>query len=123
MCASINFFKNNPIKIETLTNKEISEELGLHPSTISRILRNKYIDTPKGIMPLKSLMVSSVSKSRNITSIHLMNLIKDISGSFEAISVLYSHQERKLFNIHRFTISILGFVECTQTKDNLEPIG
>jgi len=74
----INFFKNNPIKIETLTNKEISEELGLHPSTISRILRNKYIDTPKGIMPLKSLMVSSVSKSRNITSIQLMNLIKDI---------------------------------------------
>ena len=29
-------------------------------------------------MPLKSLMVSSVSKSRNITSIQLMNLIKDI---------------------------------------------
>ena len=74
----INFFKNNPIKIETLTNKEISEELGLHPSTVSRILKNKYIDTPKGIMPLKSLMVSSVSKSRNITSIQLMNLIKDI---------------------------------------------
>ena len=74
----INFFKNNPIKIETLTNKEISEELGLHPSTVSRILKNKYIQTPKGIMPLKSLMVSSVSKSRNITSIQLMNLIKDI---------------------------------------------
>ena len=53
-------------------------DFGLDLSIVSKFLKNKYIDTPKGIMPLKSLMVSSVSKSRNITSIQLMNLIKDI---------------------------------------------
>ena len=74
----INFFEDNPIKIETLTNKEISEQLNIHPSTVSRILRNKYAETPKGMISLKSLMVPSVSKSRNITSIQLMKLIEEI---------------------------------------------
>ena len=74
----INFFKDNPIKIETLTSKEISKQLNIHPSTVSRILRNKYAETPKGIISLKSLMVPSVSKSRNITSVQLMKLIEEI---------------------------------------------
>ena len=72
------FFENNPLKINTLNNKEIATEIGVHPSTISRILRYKYIDTPKGVIPLKSLLVSSVSKIRDISNSQLMRLIKDI---------------------------------------------
>jgi len=79
LSKQINFFENNPIKIEALSNKEISAELNIHQSTVSRILRNKYIESPMGIIPLKSLMVSSVSKSRNVTSIQLMKLIEEIT--------------------------------------------
>ena len=74
----ISFFGENPLKINPLSNKELAEELGLHPSTISRILRSKYIDTPKGVMPLKSLLVSSVSKTRSVTPLQLMQLIENI---------------------------------------------
>ncbi|MDA9621532.1 RNA polymerase factor sigma-54 [Gammaproteobacteria bacterium] len=74
----ISFFGENPLKINPLSNKELAEELNLHPSTISRILRSKYIDTPKGLMLLKSLLVSSVSKTRNVTPLQLMQLIKNI---------------------------------------------
>ncbi len=77
----ISFFEDNPLKLNTLSNKEIAEEIGVHPSTVSRILRNKYIDTPKGTMPLKSLLVSSVSKTRDISAIQLMKLIQDIINS------------------------------------------
>ena len=49
----IDFLGNNPLKVSPLTNKDISDELGVHPSTISRIIKSKYIDTPKGIIPLK----------------------------------------------------------------------
>ena len=77
----ISFFEDNPLKLNTLSNKEIADEIGVHPSTVSRILRNKYIDTPKGIMPLKSLLVSSVSKTRDISAIQLMKLIQDIINS------------------------------------------
>ena len=77
----ISFFEDNPLKLNTLSNKEIADEIGVHPSTVSRILRNKYIDTPKGIIPLKSLLVSSVSKTRDISAIQLMKLIQDIINS------------------------------------------
>ena len=74
----ISFLQDNPLKINPLSNKNLSDELGLHPSTVSRILRSKYIDTPKGILPLKSLLVSSVSKTRNVTPLQLMRLIETI---------------------------------------------
>ena len=74
----ISFLQDNPLKINPLSNKNLSDELGLHPSTVSRILRSKYIDTPKGILPLKSLLVSSVSKTRNVTPLQLMQLIETI---------------------------------------------
>ena len=80
----ISFLQDNPLKINPLSNKNLSDELGLHPSTISRILRSKYIDTPKGIIPLKSLLVSSVSKTRDVTPNQLMQLIESII-----------HEERK----------------------------
>ncbi|MDG2093534.1 MAG: RNA polymerase factor sigma-54 [SAR86 cluster bacterium] len=72
------FFKNEPLEIKPLSNKEISDQLGLHPSTISRILRSKYIQTPRGVIPLKSLLINSVSKTRNVTPIQLMEIIKKI---------------------------------------------
>ena len=74
----IAFFEDNPLKINTLSNKEIADEIGVHPSTVSRILRNKYIDTPKGVMSMKSLLISSVSKTRDISATQLMKLIESI---------------------------------------------
>jgi DNA-directed RNA polymerase specialized sigma subunit, sigma54 homolog len=74
----IAFFEDNPLKMNILSNKEIADEIGVHPSTVSRILRNKYIDTPKGIMPLKYLLLTSVSKTRDISATQLMKIIKDI---------------------------------------------
>ena len=71
------FFDNNPLKINSLSNKEIANELRIHPSTVSRILRYKYIETPKGVISLKSLLVSSVSRIRDISAFQLMKLIKD----------------------------------------------
>jgi RNA polymerase sigma-54 factor len=74
----IDFLGNNPLKVSPLTNKDISDELGVHPSTISRIIKSKYIDTPKGIIPLKSFLASSVSKTRMVTPLQLMDQIKKI---------------------------------------------
>lgn len=47
-----NFFLNDGY-LESLTLKEIAKELNLSISTVSRILNEKYIETPKGVFPLK----------------------------------------------------------------------
>lgn len=46
-----------PLKVLTLA--EIAKHLSLHPSTISRALREKYAETPRGILLLKTLVTSS----------------------------------------------------------------
>ena len=104
----ISFFGENPLKINPLSNKELAEELNLHPSTISRILRSKYIDTPKGIMLLKSLLVSSVSRTRSVTPLQLMQLIKNIineEGSPKSDNKIAVVLNKRGFNLARRTIT------------------
>ena len=104
----ISFFGENPLKINPLSNKELAEELNLHPSTISRILRSKYIDTPKGIMLLKSLLVSSVSKTRNVTPLQLMQLIKNIISEEKnpkSDNKIAVELNKRVFNLARRTIT------------------
>ena len=94
--------------MQPLSNKNISDELGLHPSTISRILRSKYIQTLKGVIPLRSFLISSVSKTRKVTSIQLMEIIKKIIDteksklSDQDISIILN---KKGYSLARRTIS------------------
>ena len=46
-------------ELKAVTNQEIASQLGLHESTISRAIAGKYVETPRGIIPLKSLLTSS----------------------------------------------------------------
>ena len=34
--------------------KEVAEEIGVHPSTVSRAVANKYVHTPQGVYELRS---------------------------------------------------------------------
>ena len=102
------FFNNKTLEMQPLSNKNISDELGLHPSTISRILRSKYIQTSKGVIPLRSFLISSVSKTRNVTPIQLMEIIKKIIEteksklSDQDISIILN---KKGYSLARRTIS------------------
>lgn len=49
------FFIKGQEYIKPLTIKEMAENLGVHESTVSRIVNNKYISTPFGVFPLKYL--------------------------------------------------------------------
>lgn len=48
------FFKGKKF-LKTLTMKEVAHDLELHESTISRAVNDKYLDTPQGIISMKSL--------------------------------------------------------------------
>ncbi|HSX10412.1 MAG TPA: RNA polymerase factor sigma-54 [Chlamydiales bacterium] len=43
----------------TLSIRELSEKLQIHESTLSRALHGKYVSTPRGVIPLRSLISSS----------------------------------------------------------------
>ena len=72
------FLLNESIQLNSISNIELAKELLVSPSTISRILRSKYIQTPNGIVLMKSLLSTSVSKTKKVTPMQLMEEIKEI---------------------------------------------
>jgi RNA polymerase sigma-54 factor len=54
-------------KMIPLTMKAVAEELELHESTIARAVMNKYIDTPKGLLPLRYFFNSTFETSSGET--------------------------------------------------------
>jgi DNA-directed RNA polymerase specialized sigma54-like protein len=47
------FVSGNELHLKPLSQAQISNEVGEHESTISRILKNKHLETPEGVLPLK----------------------------------------------------------------------
>ncbi len=50
----VKFLEFGKEQLRPLTLKDAADNLGLHESTISRVIANKYVDTPNGIFKLKS---------------------------------------------------------------------
>jgi len=58
------FLLNKTKVLAPLTLQDLAEELGVHVSTISRIVKNKYIQTPKGLFAMKDLLSDGRNKSK-----------------------------------------------------------
>ena len=102
------FLSDRSAELKPLSNVELAKKLKISPSTVSRILRSKYIQTPKGAVSMKSLLASSVSKTRKVTPMQLMEEIQNIVESEkkklsdQKISDLLN---KRGFNLARRTIS------------------
>ena len=47
-------------RLKPMMIKEIAEEIGVHPSTVSRAVANKYADTPQGVFELRYFFSEAV---------------------------------------------------------------
>lgn len=47
------FFDRGAIALRPLTLQQIATEIGMHESTVSRVTKQKYVQTPRGVFPLK----------------------------------------------------------------------
>jgi len=102
------FLSNKSAELKPVTNIELAKELKISASTVSRILRSKYIQTPKGAVSMKSLLASSVSKTRKVTPMQLMEEIKKIvAGERKKLSdqKIADLLNKRGFNLARRTIS------------------
>jgi RNA polymerase sigma-54 factor len=74
------FFQNGPKYLKPLTLKDVSFELELHESTISRITSSKYVQTPFGVFPLKYFFSNPIPAHgrEDFSSTSIKEIIKDI---------------------------------------------
>lgn len=57
------FLEKGLAYLKPMTLKEVAEQIGVHESTVSRAVRQKVIQTPKGIFELKDMFTSKIQSS------------------------------------------------------------
>ncbi len=55
------FFENGPLNFKPLTMEKIAIEVGVHPATISRAVRGKFVLTPFGTFPLRKFFTTGLN--------------------------------------------------------------
>jgi len=57
------FIEHGKAALRPLRMQEVADALGVHVSTISRAISGKYMQTPRGILPMKSLFTGEVAST------------------------------------------------------------
>ncbi|MDQ6830143.1 MAG: RNA polymerase factor sigma-54 [Gemmatimonadota bacterium] len=55
------FFEKGVQFLKPLTLREVAEVINMHESTVSRVTNEKYVQTPRGVLPLKYFFSSGLS--------------------------------------------------------------
>ncbi len=55
------FFEKGVQYLKPLTLREVADVIGMHESTVSRVTNDKYVQTPRGVLPLKYFFSSGIS--------------------------------------------------------------
>jgi RNA polymerase sigma-54 factor len=55
------FFEKGVQHLKPLTLREVAEVISMHESTVSRVTNEKYVQTPRGVLPLKFFFSSGLS--------------------------------------------------------------
>lgn len=74
------YFFEKEGRLEVLTLKMIGESLNLHESTISRTLRNKYVDTPLGLFELRHFLQKGIKNGEDelVSKSRIKSLIREL---------------------------------------------
>jgi RNA polymerase sigma-54 factor len=100
------FFIKGKEYIKPLTIKEMGEILGVHESTVSRIVNNKYIATPFGVYPLKYLFSHHIGGNRpDVSAKKVGEMIRKIIESEGGNKRLSDSRIEKILNNMGINIS------------------
>ena len=79
------FLKGNILK-SPLNIKTVANELQIHESTVSRIVNNKFVETPHGIFDLKYFFLNKVNNNSNKTILDKIRTIIKNEDKFKPFS-------------------------------------
>ncbi len=74
------FFDKGTGYLEPLRQKDVAEDIGVHESTVSRATVNRYVYTPRGLLPLKFFFNSGVESvnGADVSSTAVQAMIKTL---------------------------------------------
>jgi RNA polymerase sigma-54 factor len=72
--------------LRPLVLRDVANDIGMHESTVSRVVTNKYMHTPQGVFEMKYFFHSGISSSygESVSSVTIKQRIKKIIESEDA---------------------------------------
>jgi RNA polymerase sigma-54 factor len=102
VCQSIiarqgEFLDHGPDALKPMMIKEVAEEVGVHPSTVSRAVASKYAHTPQGVIELRSFFSEAVNGPEGgaMSLLTLKRLVKKMIDEEDATKPLTDEQIAK----------------------------
>lgn len=62
------FLRNGEEGMAPLTLREVAQQIGMHESTVCRVVSNKFVLTPWGVYPMKAFFPSQIARTEGETS-------------------------------------------------------
>lgn len=94
----LNFFEEGISKLKPLTMNEVAEVLGVHETTISRAIANKYVETPHGILELRFFFTSGYQNSAG-EAVANTSIKDDIAAIIDAEDTSKPYSDQEIVNI------------------------
>jgi RNA polymerase sigma-54 factor len=123
------FFERGPKYLKPLRQKDVAEELGLSEATISRVTKNRYMETPQGILEFKYFFSTHIPKSSwnedDVSAKAIQERIKELIASEDKKKPLSDDKITKIlteegFKIKRRTVQkyrqLMGIPSSIQRK-------
>jgi RNA polymerase sigma-54 factor len=92
------FLEKGIDELKPMMIKEVAEEIGVHPSTVSRAVANKYAHTPQGVFELRYFFSESVNgpEGGNTSLLILKRRVKKLIDEEDATKPLTDEQITKI---------------------------
>jgi RNA polymerase sigma-54 factor len=88
------FFDEGITRIKPLTMQEVADSLGIHESTVSRAIANKYMNTPHGLFDMKYFFNTGIEAAggENISVNNIKRMVQEMVSQEDPKSPLSDQQ-------------------------------
>ena len=106
------FFDHGLDELRPMVLRDVADDIGMHESTVSRVVSNKYIHTPRGLFPMKFFFHRGIDRYRGgeISSLTVKRMLSDLIGDEDSRrpmsdSALTRELQQEGINIARRTVA------------------
>jgi RNA polymerase sigma-54 factor len=73
-------------QLKPLVLRDVAEDIGMHESTVSRVVSNKWMATPRGLVPMKFFFHSAIASTvgEDVSSLAVKNKIRGLIEAEDA---------------------------------------
>ncbi len=101
------FLEHGIKQLKPLTLREVAQRVGVHESTVSRATNNKYLQTPRGLFPMKFFFSSGLTGEcgEGFSSHCIKTLLREMIDREDSQNPRSDQQLKELFEQRGVTIS------------------